>query len=145
MAKYQVECSVCGESFERVLFGSRKDREWKLNQPQTCTKCWCAARNAARAKANAEAKEFGKTLPALEGSEKQIAWAESLRKIGIEKAEEYAKSISDLPEVPESGYYVDLILTKLREEKDCRFWIDTRDTGAFYAIHDELINSFFKK
>lgn len=40
MSKYQVNCSDCGTEFERVLFGSQKNRNWKLDQPQTCKSCW---------------------------------------------------------------------------------------------------------
>lgn len=145
MAKYKVECEKCGESFERVLFGPGKDREWKLSQPQTCPGCWEKQKAEARGKATAAARAFGESLPALEGSEKQIAWAESLRKVGIEKAEEKLKSIPDQPEAPEPGYYLELIIAKLRKETRCRFWIDTRDTGAFISIYNELKDSFFAR
>ena len=48
MAKYTVNCDTCGTSFERVLFGPSKDRQWKLDQRQTCTDCWKKDQRSAR-------------------------------------------------------------------------------------------------
>ena len=145
MAKYQVECCKCGESFERVLFGPEKDREWKLDQPQTCPTCWAAEQAARRAKINAAAKEFGKSLPALDGSEKQIAWAESLRKIAIEKVEKFFAENLDYQELPEAGIVLPLILKNFREIPSAKFWIETRNEyAADTAMEDFRMDNFRK-
>ncbi len=82
MAKYDVTCPVCDITYRVALFGPQKDRNWKLdNFDWTCDACReklfrerCQRESEAAAAANAETG-----LPVLEGSEKQIAWAESIR------------------------------------------------------------------
>jgi hypothetical protein len=144
MAKYQVNCSVCGSNFERVLFGPGKDREWKLNQPQTCPDCWEKQKIEKREKANAEAREFGKSLPALDGSEKQIAWAESLRKTAIEKVEKYFAE-KENPELPEAGIVIPVIIRNYREIPNAKFWIENRDRYAVDVAIEDFQNFMFAK
>ena len=126
MAKYQVECRVCGKSFERVLFGPEKDRAWKLDQSQTCPTCWAAEQAARRAKINSDAAEFGKALPALDGSPRQIAWAEVLRKTAIERVEKFFAETPNYRELPEAGIILPLILKNYKEIPNARYWIETR-------------------
>jgi|GEM_PF-287588 len=82
MAKYQVECPACNETYTVQLFGPHRDREYRLqNWDWTCDECRekqfkerCRKENEAAAATNEAAG-----LPALTGSEKQIAWAETIR------------------------------------------------------------------
>jgi hypothetical protein len=104
MAKYQVECPVCNSSRRVSLFGKIKDREWKLeNFDWTCEECReeqfrerCRKESEAAAAANAETG-----LSALEGSEKQIAWAETIRAkildgVNVRTEEEYQQAVARL-------------------------------------------------
>jgi hypothetical protein len=82
MAQYSVECPACSTTYTVRLFGPNRDRQYKLdNWDWTCDDCrekqFAEKRrreNETAASANADAG-----LPALVGSEKQIAWAESIR------------------------------------------------------------------
>lgn len=78
MAHYMVTCEECGKKYEVQLFGKMENREWHLeHDTHICVDCTAklrAKRNEEAAKANAEAG-----LPPLEGTPKQVAWAESIR------------------------------------------------------------------
>src|SRR5690606_36651326 len=89
MAKYDVVYS-CGHEGVLDLWGKGKQREWKIRSAQfeLCPDCREAERDQARKLAIKEAEELG--LPEFKGSEKQAAWAITLRKDLIE---EFNKSI----------------------------------------------------
>lgn len=81
--KYDVTYS-CGHEGVVNLFGKRKDREYRLEyiQKGLCPDCWRAQKlNEA---AEVEEREH---LPELSGSEKQIAWARSIRKKLLDELE----------------------------------------------------------
>lgn len=70
---------ACGHEGRKQFYGSHKEREYavKTHFEKVCPDCWkaeCAKRNEEAAAKNKDA-----ALPALTGSEKQIAWAESIR------------------------------------------------------------------
>lgn len=78
MAKYTVTCADCGEEFTVQLVGPHKTRDWKLNNWEwVCDECARKRREEQNRKAAESNSEAG--LPALEGSQKQVAWAESIR------------------------------------------------------------------
>jgi hypothetical protein len=135
MAKYEVECASgisddCEGTFKVQLYGSHDTREWKLeNYDWTCDACKEAEReqkNAAAAERNAE-----RGLPDLEGSEKQIGWAESIRddKIGdLKELEEELRGMD--PDEEDRRVVRGLLLEELnkaRTETDAGWWIDHRD------------------
>lgn len=83
MAKYDVTFS-CGHTATVQLFGKEADRQRSITwyeENGLCPECYKkkieAERKAADDAAAAEAKEMG--LPDLKGSEKQVAWANSIR------------------------------------------------------------------
>jgi len=83
MAKYYVICEECGSEFRTELLGKIKDREWKLdNFTWICDECKTKKRQKENEKAADEAKVNG--LPELQGSEKQVAWANTIRRNRIE-------------------------------------------------------------
>lgn len=90
MAKYKVTYT-CGHEGVVNIIGPNKDREWKLayEEAKLCPDCYKAKLEAERQKQNAEAAEANQTagLPKLEGTEKQIAWAETIRKSILEGIE----------------------------------------------------------
>lgn len=78
MAKYSVECPVCTSTYTVQLVGRQRDRQYKLeNWDWTCDDCREKARQAENVKAAEANAEAG--LPALTGTEKQVAWAETIR------------------------------------------------------------------
>ena len=74
--KYTVTCS-CGHEIETQLYGTAAEREKKIAWYQTAALCPdCYKAQQARERQGEDAK---RELPALEGSDKQIAWAQSIR------------------------------------------------------------------
>lgn len=108
----------CGHTERVSLCGPGSAREWRIQQLEQipCPDC----RAAERAQQSAEDADKARKLelPTLTGSEKQVAWAETIRMQFIRKYEEdYARS------VPEYAEYVEDALKETR----AKWWIDTRD------------------
>jgi hypothetical protein len=82
MAKYTVT-HTCGHEHEYNLFGKHTERERKIEwlEKQDCPACRRKAEEEA-----AKAATEGVELPELEGSEKQVKWANTIRGTMIEAA-----------------------------------------------------------
>jgi hypothetical protein len=84
---YSIEHS-CGHEQEHQLYGPQRERDRKLAWLATrpCTACWRAEQEREREAANAEAAEANDAsgYAALEGSPRQIAWAESIRQAELD-------------------------------------------------------------
>lgn len=97
MAKYQVTFS-CGHTETVQLFGKTKDRErwikW-AEENKLCQDCWQAAKEEQRQQATAAAIEenISYGLPSLTGSEKQVAWAETIRAEMVQKIEQAMENL----------------------------------------------------
>ena len=106
MAKYQVTFS-CGHTQVVELFGKTSDRERKISwyeRSGVCSDCYKAEQDAKR-QANIDVCS---ALPALTGSDKQIAWATKIR------ADKYNMF---------KGTRFDYI----KNETSAAWWIDHRD------------------
>ena len=150
MAKYEVECisgisDDCEGTFRVQLYGSHDDREWKLeNYDWTCDACKEAKReqkNAAAAERNTE-----RGLPGLEGSEKQIGWAESIRDEKIEDLEELEEELRGMdPDEEDRRVVKGLLLEEIelaRTETDAGWWIDHRDRSYKRLIQERARKRF---
>ena len=114
MAWETVECERCGKSYRVQMYGKIRDREWRKNNWNgICDECKEKSKQEAIQKAVTWAKERG--LPELEGTEKQVAWAETIRKKWIETLERLP-----LTENEEKA------LLFLQGQTKARFWIDSR-------------------
>lgn len=93
-----------------------KDQEsaQKMHGHKVCPQCYKADIEAKRAAEAARAAELAQELPALEGSEKQIAWAIKIRQEFIDMAEKYGKA--------EAG-----VKAVLAKKTKASAWIDDRD------------------
>jgi len=82
MAQYHVT-HTCGHTHTHHLTGKHSAREWRIGrlEVEACPDCQRVAREQARAAENAKNAEAAKSagLPTLTGSEKQVAWAETIR------------------------------------------------------------------
>lgn len=98
-------CDKCGKEEVRVqVYGKHKDRDYKLSTMRVlCEKCEKEEAKEIEEKRKSQNQEAAKKnqdagLPELQGSEKQIAWAESLRKELLETIEasfeRYQKKLS---------------------------------------------------
>lgn len=145
MAKYTIR-HACGHLVDHQLYGSGKDRDrracWLMEQP--CLDC---KREAARA--TAEARAEADHLPALVGSERQVAWALTIRAAKLAAAtlavdqqvarvEEGAGRLH--PSVAQRAV-LDAQIAALRErvaelgrQADARWWIDRRDIDGLALL-----------
>ena len=121
MAKYDVTYA-CGHTETVNLYGKTSERERKIawmEENCICPACYKAEQQAKAAETNA-----AYDLPELVGTEKQVAWAETLRA-------EIFKEIADLekkagmPAVEADGKFAEFFVW-LKSQKEARFWIDNR-------------------
>lgn len=134
MAKYEVECPDCGASYTVQLYGPGRDRDWKLeNWDWTCDECKEKLRQKANQQAATANAEAG--LPPLTGSEKQIAWAEIIRKQKIATLDEEL-SKHDLTDRIDKDRF-NAALVNLRNKADAKWWIDNRDMHVNRMLHAE--------
>lgn len=95
MAKASFNCAECGTSVT-IVGSNRKEAdrkaEWHEAQGHICPECEGKHRAEENAKAAQANRELG--LPELTGSEKQIAWAETIRKDMLARAEKIGELIA---------------------------------------------------
>lgn len=98
----ECKCATCGAEFTKIMYGTnRRDAdskaEWAAGYFDECDDCYKARklreREAANTVAAQEAEAAG--LPELVGSEKQVAWANTLRKKALDKARDEFTEILD--------------------------------------------------
>jgi hypothetical protein len=132
MAKWEITRS-CGH-VETVQIGGKvaaRDEVAEYEATKSCYACYKAEqdekRAAANAKAAAENKETG--LPTLTGSEKQIAWAESIRSAA-------AKEIGELVATakPEMAAVVNQAAEGILSATESKWWIDHRTSDWRQAL-----------
>lgn len=117
MGQYQINFA-CGCEETKQIYGKIVDRQKKADwlETQDCYEC---QRKAEQKQAQKSAVEQG--LPSLEGSDKQIAWAEMIRQEHLEiNKYSFAK-------VAEKGNSEHLRLVEAyRNETSAKWWIDNR-------------------
>lgn len=152
----------CGHDGCVSIIGPSKDREWKKERAFSglCPECYKKKQEEKRHQANLRAAEKSSEmdLPALTGSEKQIAWANTLRLKVIESYEEitdayeknYERAKSYLEKMEREGtpsehtlsdlkFYVpgnngDKLLTSREELSDAVDYILSAKTDASFWI-----------
>lgn len=120
MAWYNGKYS-CGHEGRVNIVGPTKDRQWKVDRhfEKMCPACWEKHLKEEREKERAKAAELADEmeLPELHGSEKQVAWANTIRVKLIENLDERAKN-DNL-----DGLIDWIIKVKIA----ANFWIDNRN------------------
>lgn len=117
--KYTVKCEKCGKNMVIELFGKMEKREWIAEHgTHICDECKAAERDAR----NTAAAELNRTagLPTLTGSDKQIAWAETIRA-------EKATALHGIGLKPE---FVEAIIAVVMQQTSAAWWIDHRTATA---------------
>jgi len=139
----------CNHDGRVNIIGPVKDRQWKADREfsKMCPECWKKHLEEKRQKANEEAAKLAQEmeLPELFGSEKQVAWANTIRQNLIEafgKVAENEKALEELDkcynikvakeEVLEIRDYI------IENKTDARYYIDNRDTRIAYIIEKEM-------
>ncbi len=130
MAWYYGEYS-CGHKGRVDIVGPTKHRQWKADRhfEGLCEECWEAKKVSDREAANAEAakKAAEMELPELQGSEKQVAWANTIR-VQILEAIEGFKNKEGVTVTDAFHETVDHVITS---KAKASWWIDNR-----HYVHD---------
>ncbi len=149
MAKYHVK-RTCGHYEDVDLVGPSTDRERRiawLERSGVCSECYRARQSAAIAERSAERK-----LPTLTGSEKQIAWANTIRdrliravegfgaeldrQVEIRNHQEQWLTDEERAEVHAIRERIALTLVWLASQTEARWWIDRRSWDERRAIQE---------
>jgi hypothetical protein len=136
----------CGHTDRIQMYGPTRDRESKKEWMErgVCPDCYRKQKEEERTKASQVAAEQAKTsgLPALVGSEKQIAWAETIRKNALASAQNNVLSREAFAALPvdkqESSRGVfEVVRTardRLETETSAKWWIDNRNNANSYCM-----------
>jgi len=158
MARGIFKCAECGEAVYFNVGKNRRDTdryaEWLESQDRLCSDCEEKQRTAANAEA--AAKNAASGLPALTGTDKQIAWAETIRANKLEVIrmaragelqkmyleaywgtvrgiayDDYAMEINDP--------FVDYACSLLTAQTSASWWIDSRDARVGFILKDLFV------
>lgn len=139
MAMYDGTYS-CGHEGRTNIIGPGKDRQWKADAHfrGLCPECWEQKKLEEREKANSEAAAKAKEmeLPDLEGSEKQVAWANTLRQTLIDLIDALGKREMECINSTESEKYD--VLDYIMCQTKASWFIDNRPHGILSWIEDRL-------
>ena len=149
MAKATVTCTCCecGKSFTASKILASRDQannweEWAKSNIIQCDDCREKEREEEKAAANAKAAESAKEfeLPELTGTEKQIAWANTIRVKVFEQYSKVTESFTKFtPEkqdqCAEEFKKVNAVANYLFNSKtSASFWIDRRDNLSIRTL-----------
>lgn len=137
-AKIRITCKKCGKIFtwsKTYVNRAAADagEKWALNEISECPDCVFQEKIEYE---NKKAKEMTEelNLPQLEGTEKQTAWANTIR---IKFMEDY-KSISSKPR---NKRFKSIFEKIVANERSAQFWINERQTSFNSLIDDYNIKN----
>jgi hypothetical protein len=130
MAKYTIPY-ICGHSGTVNLIGPHRSRESRLAYLER-GECFDCYKQHSTEVSREQAKEL--ELPALVGTEKQIAWAETLR---IEKFMDIEAAVERLKDKKEHRQIL-MAVGKISNETSAKRWIEWRYDQAEWIIADVL-------
>ena len=129
MAKYTITHS-CGHTVEHQIYGSNskgeRDRKIEWLESTPCSECYKAEKMEKTAQTNSNAN-----MAELEGSPKQIAWAEDIRAKAlfiidvIQKQIDEGKGTSELYIKQRDA--MQAAINEVREQSSAKWWIDHRN------------------
>lgn len=155
--KYEVTFS-CGHTETVDLIGRVKDRESKIKyfeEKGLCSECYKKAKEEQKRKereeADAKAKDLG--FPELEGSEKQVAWANDIRIQLADDANKFLtrcrrnlKRANDPEKLQEAMDLVELYLAELGAETSAHEIIENRRyVGVLSDVSISALNEIHAK
>lgn len=135
MSKYTIKYA-CGHSGVMQIYGPLNGRDAIAEREarKLCPACYQAKLAADRAAESAAAAEQAKAagLPALIGSPKQIAWAESIRAKQLAQLQALDAKLAVAPATanPEAVRIGREIIASMIARTDAKAWIDGRDTAC---------------
>ncbi len=125
----------CGHTTVTQIYGGTKKRAAEIAalSARLCPECYQAEINAERSAKTEAARAQNVGLPALTGSEKQIAWAETIRAKLIPDLVAIRKRVAiEDADTPERARLIDLaneIISSAINCAEAKFWIDHRESG----------------
>lgn len=128
----------CGHKDEIQMYGkeSSRDAEVERLSHRLCPECY--ARQRAREAAATAAEQAAAGLPALTGSDKQIAWALKIRSELLDVAADGRQRLDALdqahPNTQRSVRLLDAALDALRRQTRASWWIDHRSDNDALAL-----------
>ena len=132
MAMYEV-LHTCGHVKIVQLCGPEKDRQRKLDWMRTCVCSDCSRKQKAEEAAQ-RAAELG--LPVLQGSEKQVAWAVTIRERLLQTLSEFKGEMALANQPQDLLDAFDKILDGIKAQDSASWWIDRREYGPRTLIRD---------
>jgi hypothetical protein len=148
--QYQID-HVCGHTVTHQLFGKMRDREQKIAwlKRQPCLDCL-------RAQEYTEAQEYANQvgLPDLVGSDKQVAWAMTIRHQAVQRLDEYRVRLTgqitqaadrQFPDPTEretrmatAFAQLENQITAIRARTSAKYWIDRREYSANQFVSEQI-------
>ena len=131
MAKYNIT-RACGHDETVSLVGRHRDREWRLENVEPsklCSECYQAELTKQRERENAEAAK-DMNLPALTGTEKQVAWAETIRQQLLADLDSFIYRSTR----GEMNPQLLGALEQVKSRAEARWWIDNRGMDMSYEF-----------
>ncbi len=145
--KITAQCKHCGEYFtiERTFYNRYEADNWEKcyeNYYDCCSKCYKEQKRKKEEEAAAKiTKECGYNLPELEGSAKQVAWANKIRADFIKNENWAIKIVKRWNEETKKKKMVDIkknlevswkcrvaeMALKIETEESAAWWIDHRN------------------
>ncbi|HUM43776.1 MAG TPA: hypothetical protein PKI14_12585 [Fervidobacterium sp.] len=132
----------CGHEGRVNIIGKERYRQSKADShfSRLCPECYKKKKQEENAEANAasseKAKELG--LPELKGTEKQVAWANTLRQQLLEKFEAKIKEGFTSSVAKRHGITEEKLRATLQNilstKTDAKWYIDNRDIGSYQII-----------
>lgn len=144
MAQYQVQHS-CGHSATHQLYGKTTERQRRIEwlSGQSCPECYRAEQEQRRQAENAQAAESNQQagLPALTGSDKQVAWAESIRAAKLAELAQLRSLVeTNAAKNPALAEQMLAAIDSAATQTTAAWWIDRRDHSA-QTIARELFSA----
>ncbi|WP_348658937.1 hypothetical protein [Heyndrickxia faecalis] len=132
---------ACGHPGRVQIYGPVKDRDWKAKREfaKLCPECWKKKADEENKKAVEAAKELG--LPELKGTEKQVAWANSIRlEVINDKYNEWLEYLLESRK-PELHDQIKTGMEQVRDyliknKTDASYYIDRRGYGFSVFVED---------
>jgi len=139
MSKFQIK-RACGHEETIQIYGPTRDRarkaEWE--ESKLCPDCYADRRETERTSERLQAAEAAAKdgLPALEGSQKQLDWALTIRARQLAGIAAY---LAPRPAKPGSEELLAAVLADIRGQTSAAWWIDHRDVQAENLLRDAAI------
>ncbi len=132
MAKYDIT-RACGHEEEIQIYGpvSGRERQAQYESGRLCRACYLAEQAKNRADESKAAAETAKAsgMPALTGTEKQIAWAETIRAAAAHSLNAIRPALEAAPEAHRKAADIALgIIDAAMGRTSARDWIESRET-----------------